>query len=273
MAEALGLALGFLCFMVGASIFSFLNVVAYRSVKGENFVKGRSYCPSCGHELSFMDMLPVFSYIFLLGKCRYCKNHIPVKDTVFEIIGGFLLLASIYKAVAVTGFNLMDSNTDIYYEVLLRVIFMFLFFMSMDVISLIDMDTMEIRNISVVTLFVIAVLSAFIMPEITIADRLIGMVVISLPMLIIALIIPGGFGGGDIKLMAAGGAFLGWKLILVGFFIALLSGGLWGVYLLITKKADRKAHFAFGPFLCAGMSIALLWGEDILNAYLGLLMY
>ena len=80
-------------------------------------------------------------------------------------------------------------------------------------------------------------------------------------------------GGGDIKLMAACGLFLGWKITLVSAALAILFGGIYGCYLLAAKKADRKAHFAFGPFLCIGMAIGLLYGGQLIDWYLSLMVY
>ena len=90
-------------------------------------------------------------------------------------------------------------------------------------------------------------------------------------MLLLTLAVPGAFGGGDIKLMGACGAFLGWKITLVSAFIAILFGGMWGIGLLLGKKKSRKDHFAFGPFLCIGMVIGLLWGGQIISWYMGFL--
>ena len=98
------------------------------------------------------------------------------------------------------------------------------------------------------------------MPGISLLARLAGALCVSVPMLVLAVLIPGAFGGGDIKLMAACGLFLGWKITLVSTALAILFGGIYGCYLLAAKKADRKAHFAFGPFLCIGMAIGLLYG-------------
>jgi leader peptidase (prepilin peptidase)/N-methyltransferase len=98
----------------------------------------------------------------------------------------------------------------------------------------------------------------------------IGLFVLSLPMVLLNLIKPTSFGGGDIKLCAASGFLLGWQNMLVGGFLALLSGGAWGVYLLASKKKGRREHFAFGPFLAAGIYIALLAGERLIAWYLQL---
>ena len=83
--------------------------------------------------------------------------------------------------------------------------------------------------------------------------------------------IPGGFGGGDIKLMAAAGLFLGWQRTLLAGFLALVGGGTYGIWLLAARKAGRRDHFAFGPFLCAGLAAALLFGEPMLRWYFSFL--
>ena len=88
-----------------------------------------------------------------------------------------------------------------------------------------------------------------------------------MPILLLCLVIPGAFGGGDIKLMAAAGLLLGWQHTLLAAFLAVLGGGGYGAYLLARKLADRKDHFAFGPFLCTGIVLALLVGEPILQWY------
>ena len=99
------------------------------------------------------------------------------------------------------------------------------------------------------------------------AGALIGMVCISVPMLLLCLAIPGAFGGGDIKLMAAAGLFLGWQHTLLAMFFGILGGGFYGMYLLAARKADKKDHFAFGPFLCVGIVLALLFGDPVLAWY------
>ena len=122
-----------------------------------------------------------------------------------------------------------------------------------------------------IAVYVLAAAACFTMPEISFVSRLIGIVCVSVPMLLLTLAVPGAFGGGDIKLMGACGAFLGWKITLVSAFIAILFGGMWGIGLLLGKKKSRKDHFAFGPFLCIGMVIGLLWGGQIISWYMGFL--
>ena len=119
---------------------------------------------------------------------------------------------------------------------------------------------------------ILSAISVLLEPEgllqMPLASRIIGFFSASVPMLLLALAIPGAFGGGDIKLMAACGAFLGWKRNLLALFFAVLGGGVWGIWLLLKKKATRTDAFAFGPFLCTGMAISLFWGERLLLWYL-----
>ncbi len=137
-------------------------------------------------------------------------------------------------------------------------------------IAVIDARTMEIPLVLNIAIFILGIASIWTIGEPSIISRLIGMIIISLPMLITVFFIPGGFGGGDIKLMAAVGFFIGWKLNLVAFFLALIAGGACGIILLLTKKADKKDHFAFGPFLCSGIIISIFAGDKLVEWYLNL---
>lgn len=109
------------------------------------------------------------------------------------------------------------------------------------------------------------------MDGVTIVSRLIGMICISLPLYLIVLIIPEGFGGGDIKLMFAAGFLLGWKATVVGFFIGLILGGIYGVICLVRRSHGKNDHFAFGPFLSVGLAITLFCGNDLMNRYIDFL--
>lgn len=134
-------------------------------------------------------------------------------------------------------------------------------------IASVDKNTMTIPNNLVLALIILSLLSFISFPQYSCLSRIIGAFCVSLPMFLITLFIKGSFGGGDIKLIFAGGALLGWRGVLVAMCIALLSGGSYAFYLLVLKKADRKSQFAFGPFLALGIGGALLWGEDIINLY------
>lgn len=250
------LILWVLVFFTGSCIFSFLNVIVYRVPRHESFVKGFSRCPACGERLTGKDLVPVISYIVLGGKCRYCKASIGVRDTLIEVMGGMAALVCVYA-----------------FDPYSRAITVFLFFCILTVVTLLDIDTMEIEDGCWIAIAVLSVAAIFTMPDITIAQRLIGLVCVSVPLLLITIAIPGAFGGGDIKLMAACGLFLGWKLTLISAAMAIFLGGGYGIYLLATGKKERKEHFAFGPFLCAGMAIGIFFGQQIIDWYFGSLLF
>ena len=138
-------------------------------------------------------------------------------------------------------------------------------------LAFMDIDTLEIYDRFPALLLVCGAAAQFVFPGPGIKSRLLGCVIVSLPMLLLALVVPGGFGGGDIKLMFGAGFFLGAKLTVVAAFIGILLGGGFGALLLAQKKANRKSQFAFGPFLCIGIAIAMFFGETIADWYMGLL--
>jgi leader peptidase (prepilin peptidase)/N-methyltransferase len=147
--------------------------------------------------------------------------------------------------------------TVLYYGIGFSTVTVFLVFCVLAVIAVIDIDTQYIPPELNVILAVLGVISIWTLPGVSVLERIIGAFCISVPLIIIVLFIPGGFGGGDIKLMAAAGILLGWKGNVFAFFIAVLLGGIYGIYLLVTKKKGKKDHFAFGPFLSIGIAVSL----------------
>ena len=225
--------LGLIRFLLGAALFSFMNVVAWRLPRNMNPLKGRSICPRCGRTLDAPDLVPVFSWLFLRGRCRHCGAHIPARYLLVEVLGGVL-------ALAVCGILIS--------------------------IALIDAETQTIPDRLNFALAVCGVAGTVLSPA-GWRGHIIGAVCVSVPMFLLCLAIDGAFGGGDIKLMAAAGLFLGWQNTLLAMFFGILGGGVYGMYLLAAKKADKKDHFAFGPFLCAGIVLAMLFGEPVLGWY------
>lgn len=138
-------------------------------------------------------------------------------------------------------------------------------------ISIVDIKTMEIPNGFVLSMLICGIISIGLFPQISILSRAIGLFSVSFPLAVITFIVPGAFGGGDIKLMAVVGVLLGWKMNLVSLLLGIFFGGIYGIYLLAGKKKDRKDHFAFGPFLCAGIVIAMFAGEQLVAWYMGML--
>ena len=242
-------------FVIGICIGSFLNVLIYRIPRRLNFVTGRSFCPTCQVKLTACDLVPIFSWLFLGGTCRHCHNPISARYPLGELLCG--LFASL--SLVVFGATPMALIT------FAAVCILF-------VIAMIDWDTMEIPNGLILALLVPAVCAAVFAPEISLLVRGIGFFVIALPMFLLNFIIPESFGGGDIKLCAVAGFLLGWQAMLFGTFVALVLGGGYGVYLLVTRKKGRREHFAFGPFLSIGITVALYWGTPVVSWYLSLFL-
>ena len=240
-------------FLIGICIASFINVVIWRVPQRLSFVKGRSYCPSCNHQLTWVDLFPVFSYLFLRGKCRYCGVKIPARDTLLEVLGGIIGLYCFY-----------------HFQFTWDTLIVFCIFMIMVAITMIDFDTMTIPNGLIIALIVPIGIFTVLHPELSLMSRVIGFFIVSLPMYLLTVLIPDCFGGGDIKLIAVCGFLLGWKLTLLAFFISVLIGGGYAVYLLISKKSKKGAHIAFGPYLCVGIMVSLLYGNAIIQWYLAL---
>lgn len=148
-----------------------------------------------------------------------------------------------------------------WHEINLCVVTVFSLLTLLLIIAQIDQQTMEIPNGLVIACIVPAAMAVFAFSDVTLTERLIGFFSVSLPLFAITLAVPGAFGGGDIKLMAVIGFFLGWKMSLTAFMLAVFSGGIYGIGLLLSKKKGAKEHFAFGPFLCAGTALTLFVGE------------
>lgn len=239
-------------FVLGASVASFLNVVSYRWPRDIDFVHGRSECPHCHHTLSFLDMIPVLGWFLLRGRCRYCKTTISFRYPLVELIGGLLGVLCFYRY----GIGWMTLISFSWAMVLL-------------LIALIDLDTMTIPNGCIgIALFVGLFTIPFV--DLALVNRILGIFAVSVPLCLINLWIKDSFGGGDIKLLAVCGFILGWLNGLLALFIGIIIAGTYAFYLIVSKKIERKSHIAFGPYLCFGIFIALLYGNQIVEWYLSL---
>lgn len=133
-----------------------------------------------------------------------------------------------------------------------------------------DIKKMEIKDGCHAAIVLLAAAAMLLDRNTGTASRLLGALCVSAPMLALSLLIPGAFGGGDIKLMAAAGLFLGWKSIVISAVLAVFAAGAYGLYIRMIKKAGRGQCFPFGPFLCAGMAAAVLWGKELWEFWLKL---
>lgn len=171
------------------------------------------------------------------------KKMTPAENRMVSLAGGIL-------ALVITG----------YYGMSMAALTLFLVSAVLVMITVIDAYTQTIPPVLNIVLGALGLVSILTMPEISVAERVIGFFCISVPMFLIVLLVPGGFGGGDIKMMAASGILLGWKGNLAAFFIGLIIGGVYGAFLLISGKKGRKEHFAFGPCLSIGIFVSAYAG-------------
>ncbi len=237
-------------FLYGIVIGSFLNVCIYRIPKKEDIAIVRSHCMTCNHQLQWYDNIPLFSWMILRGKCRYCKAPISPQYPIIEASNGILwLLVAMIKGISV--------------ESLLYA----LLFSALLTLSVIDFRTYEIPagiNIFILTLGLIMTVLNYT----EWLDHVIGFLAVSIPLYIIIIVTDGrGIGGGDMKLMAAAGLLIGWKLIILAFALGCIIGAPIHVLRMKIAKADRV--LAMGPYLSIGILIAVLWGESIIRWYLG----
>lgn len=171
------------------------------------------------------------------------KKMTPAENRMVSLAGGIL-------ALVITG----------YYGMSMAALTLFLVSAVLVMITVIDACTQTIPPVLNIILGALGLVSILTMPGISVAERVIGFFCISVPMFLIVLLVPGGFGGGDIKMMAASGILLGWKGNLAAFFIGLIIGGVYGAFLLISGKKGRKEHFAFGPCLSIGIFVSAYAG-------------
>ncbi len=249
-------------FLLGICIGSFLNVVIIRLPRGESLIKRSSHCMTCGTKIRPIDMIPVFSWLFLRGKCRSCEEKISPRYPVVEALNGFLYVLT---------FWVLDINA----EAIITCIIMSL----LVVIGFMDWDTMEINEIILAVILLLAVPLTFFTDEVTLLSRIIGIFAISVPFFLIGEIsrpiirkkYQEDFRAielGDTLLMAAAGAILGTKAVIVSTLIGIISAALGGI---INKIVSGESKFAFGPFLAIGIATGLLWGNEIADWYIGLL--
>ncbi|EKD56042.1 MAG: hypothetical protein ACD_58C00312G0003 [uncultured bacterium] len=263
-------------FVLGAVWGSFLTVVIVRSAKGKSFVKGRSQCDKCKHQLAWSDNIPLLSFLFLKGRCYYCHQKISIINPIMEFLTGvffvwwffvgfgfFRLVGSPWFVIQplfwlIVGLVFMVIFViDLLYMIIPFGLNLFLFSLSLVYrIWLVSSGNMQSGD------FLLALLSGFLFALFLIVLNKITKMIKGID----------GFGLGDIYLAPSLGLLLGWPKIIPGIFGSFVIGSLVGITLMVFGKKKLGDYLPFGPFLLAGTALSLLYGEMIWKAYFGLLV-
>ena len=244
-------------FLYGLVIGSFVNVLIYRLPAHENIATVNSHCMSCGHRLQWYDLVPLFSWLALKGRCRYCGEKISIQYPMIEAING----AGYVLIFVMNGFTVTSVCYALAYSMLVA-------------IAVIDWRTYEIPaglNIAILCFGLIRAIVLWAMDGWAVDTILyygIGMISVSLFLFLLFVLTKGrGIGGGDIKLMAAAGLLLGWKHILLALVLGCIFGSV--IHLILMKVRDKGRVLAFGPYLSLGIFLTMLFGDPLIDWYMG----
>lgn len=239
-----------MAFLYGVCIGSFLNVVIYRMPLGISIYKReRSFCPHCEHQLSRKDLVPLFSFLFLKGRCRYCGEKISPRYPIFEALTGISFVLC-YLRYGLSWYTLIGC-------ILMCILIC---------VAMIDYDTMIVYDRWHFIIIALAVASYFANPQLSIANRLIGSVTVGAALFLLAFF-TGGVGYGDVKLLAALGLILGWKLNWFAFLGGYVLATVCLLKSIISKKVGGKTEIPMVPYFSIMSAVAFLYGNDIINWY------
>ena len=267
-------------FVFGLCIGSFLNCVIYRTELQENmpagpgrkavsFLRGKSFCPHCKHVLSWKDLIPVFSFLFLGGKCRYCHKKISIQYPLVE-----LATAILFVLVFVFTYTMPNLYQYIY------LLFLFYISSALIVIFVYDLKSYIIPDKVLLPAIAITLIYNFVsmFPAVDywnhIFYNILAAVIASGFFLLIFLFSKGkAMGFGDVKLAFLMGLLLGMTNVLLALFLAFFFGAIIGVILMVSQRKTLKSEIPFGPFLITGTFISILWGEQLVQWYFHLFLH
>lgn len=244
-------------FLFGIIIGSFLNVCIYRIPRGESIIYPPSHCITCKNKLKIYHLIPVISYIFLKGKCSYCKTKISITYPLIEIFtGGIFLLTYIYY-----GFNFQFVKITVFLCFLI-------------IIAMIDFNTTDIffKTILMGSLFGIIFIVMYYFKGYSISEYFIGGLIGAGVISFIAYT-SNGMGGGDAEMCFLCGLYLGWKRTLLMLSLTIILGGIGSMILICAKKKNLKEYIPLGPYIALGSIISLFWGKEIIKAYLNICLW
>lgn len=245
-----------LTFVLGAIIGSFLNVCIYRIPREESIAYPSSHCPKCSTPLKWYDLIPILSFLFQKGKCRYCGDSISPQYPIVELLNGILYTIIFFLSGA--------SIDSIFYSLIVSILV---------IISFIDYYHQIIPDSLVVILIMLTIcykFTVFILCKtpFDLINSILALIIGGGLFLIIALVSKGGMGGGDIKLISILGFILGLKKILLNILLSFIIGAVFSIFLLLLKKKGKKDAIPFGPFINIAFVITLFGGDRIIYWYI-----
>jgi len=253
-----GVIFAIFSFLLGAAVGSFLNVCIYRLPAGESVVSPPSRCPACGARIRPWHNIPILGWLILRGKCRDCGAPISPRYPFVELLNGLLTLALFLK-----------------FGPSLTFLVLFVFCSALVAITFIDLDHQIIPDVISLPGIVVGFACSFVLPWLGWKSSLMGIVAGGGSLFLVAWLYElftkkEGMGGGDIKLLAMMGAFLGWRSVPFIIFASSLIGSVIGVTFMLIQKKDGKLAIPFGPFLAAGAVLYIFYGKAIITWYLTL---
>lgn len=263
-------------FVMGLVWGSFLNVVIFRTSHGGSPLSGRSVCPKCKHQLAWYLNIPVLSYIWLRGKCAYCRKKISPRYPLIELLTGVMFVW--WFLVGFNFFKLVGSPWSFIQPVFWLIVGMILLSIFMtDLLYMVIPFSLNLMLFSVVLFYRIGLTGFGIMQTEDLFKAILSGVGLCCLFLFLQILTKkikkvDGFGLGDIYLAPSLGLLLGWPKIIPGVMISFVLGALVGIILMIFGKKKLGQYLPFGPFLIIGTVVALVFGGDIWSWYLGLLV-
>jgi leader peptidase (prepilin peptidase)/N-methyltransferase len=243
----------------GLCIGSFLNVVIYRLETGESIMKGRSHCPVCSHTLSWLDLVPVASFLWLSGKCRYCRTGISWQYPAVEIMTGLVFLL-------IFNYQFFPRGGIPFAGQFLNLLLLWYVVGSLIVIFMYDLKYYLIPDVVLFPAIIAALAYQFFSGHII--SALVAAALACGFFLAIFLISRGRWMGfGDVKLVFLLGLMVGFPNILPALFLSFLFGAIIGTVLLAQKKKHLQSEVPFAPFLIAGALAGLFWGPELIHWY------
>ncbi|UCH43230.1 MAG: prepilin peptidase [Dehalococcoidales bacterium] len=239
--------------LLGVVVGSFLNVCIDRLPERQSLFRPRSHCPVCQHRLAISDLIPLFSYLWLRRRCRYCGAPIPQRLFWVELVTALLF-----------AFLWCSYGPGVQLGILLAYGCLFI------VIFVIDLERGLILNRLVYPAALLTLALVPLRPELTIVNSLIGGGIGLALLLLPVIVFRGGIGWGDVKMAGLIGLATGSPVVFTAIISAIIVGGLIAGILLLLSVKKRGDTIPFGPFLCLGAMAGLLWGSTIYDWYIGL---